>query len=198
MIITERDLEDICIGVMQKREADNQYSLRGGTLSRAMFEEFVKEGRVTLEVENATRQKREQEVRRQEHQDRDESGQAAEASNSNCAIDSAGRQETQQVGKERPIIYIAGPMTGYEYFNFPAFHRAAKHWRSCGYCVQNPAEINTDYGMLAQEEQLKRDIQALLLCNTVWMLRGWSYSKGAKVELAIAKWLNMNVWYEGE
>jgi hypothetical protein len=198
MLITERDLEDICIGVMQKREADNQYSLRGGTLSRAMFEEFVKEGRVILEVENATRQKRKQEVCRQEHQDRDESGQAAEASNSDCAIDPAQCQNQGQGRKERPIIYIAGPMTGYADLNFPAFHRAATHWRSCGYSVQNPAEINAVDDGRTDHERRRRDIQALLLCGSIYMLRGWSSSNGAKTELVIAKWLNFTVWYEGE
>ena len=40
----------------------------------------------------------------------------------------------------RPKIYIAGPMRGYENFNFPAFDAAAQLYRAIGYEVFNPAD----------------------------------------------------------
>lgn len=202
MLITEQDLANICIDIMQKRDADNRYSLRGGTLSRAMFEEFVKEGRVTLEVENATQIRKEssglqhqgacqgasscqngEEVRREE---------SPKDRRSDCAGQSA------QIGRqERPIIYIAGPMGGLPERNFPAFHRCAAHLRAQGYAVLNPAEINTVGDGRSMREIVQRDLGALLLCNTICMLSGWPDSTGARTELAVAKWAGMAVWYEG-
>ena len=41
-------------------------------------------------------------------------------------------------------LYLAGPMTGIEDLNFPAFHAEAARLRALGYTVINPAEINAD------------------------------------------------------
>ena len=40
-----------------------------------------------------------------------------------------------------PILYIAGPMTGDENFNYPAFFSAAQILEDVGYTVINPADI---------------------------------------------------------
>lgn len=37
-------------------------------------------------------------------------------------------------------VYLAGPMTGIEDFNFPAFNDMAAKLRARGYVVENPAE----------------------------------------------------------
>lgn len=39
------------------------------------------------------------------------------------------------------IVYVAGPMSGYEQFNRPAFHSAAKRLTDKGYVVLNPATL---------------------------------------------------------
>ena len=41
-------------------------------------------------------------------------------------------------------VYIAGPMSGIENSNFPAFHAAAAELRALGHEVVNPAELNPD------------------------------------------------------
>ncbi len=105
-------------------------------------------------------------------------------------------------------IYIAGPMTGYKEFNFPAFHKAANDLRLQGHEVFNPAEADiAEYGVDiskgndtgCQEKAAKEhgfDLRKALaddlayIClqaDAIYMLKGWEYSKGANAEHATAK-----------
>lgn len=90
-------------------------------------------------------------------------------------------------------IYIAGPMTGYPELNYPAFASASAWLRSQGHEVVSPAELNpidTEY-----RAAMVNDIQALITCDTIYMLKGWHDSKGAKLEWHIAKTLNMEILF---
>ncbi len=89
-------------------------------------------------------------------------------------------------------IYIAGPMTGIPEFNFPAFHAAAAALRSMGHEAINPAEVVTDT-TTSWAECMRRDIPALLTCEAVVTLDGWEKSKGANLEIHIARALGMPV-----
>jgi hypothetical protein len=87
-------------------------------------------------------------------------------------------------------VYVSGPMTGYEDYNRPAFHRATRHLRDLGFTVVNPAELDEADGS-AEEIQshawyLKRDIAALLTCDAIYLLPGWKHSKGATLEKQVA------------
>lgn len=89
-------------------------------------------------------------------------------------------------------VYVAGPMTGYEDWNRPAFHAAAARLRSFGYEVVNPAEL--DWGMTDEELAatphhvfLHRDLKALLECDLIYPLPGAEWSKGATLEMQVAK-----------
>lgn len=87
-------------------------------------------------------------------------------------------------------VYIAGPMTGLPELNFPAFHAEAKKWRDLGHDVVNPAEINPDHTM-PWAECMRRDIAALVTCDTIVLLPNWRLSRGASLEQHIAKQLSM-------
>ena len=87
-------------------------------------------------------------------------------------------------------IYIAGPMTGLPDFNFPAFRDAAARLRGMGYEVINPAELVPEPGT-PWLECMRIDIAALIHCDAICMLPGWEKSRGACLENAIAKGLNM-------
>ena len=80
-------------------------------------------------------------------------------------------------------VYIAGPMSGYEEFNFPAFNRVEELLRkSYGYKhVINPAKLHptTD---LPWVEFLKQDLRELITCDAVFLLKGWEKSRGATLE----------------
>lgn len=102
-------------------------------------------------------------------------------------------------------VYIAGPMTGYPDLNFPAFHAAAAEYRKRGCFVINPAEMNGGdaeiANMTAAEQQahwvrcMKKDINALLTCDEIVMLDGWTKSKGATLEHHIARNLGLTINY---
>lgn len=89
-----------------------------------------------------------------------------------------------------PIVYIAGPMTGYKEYNRPAFHAKEAELKELGYCVLSPA--NLPDGMTVPQ-YMNIDIAMLQQCDYIYMLDGWEESTGAKAELAIAKSLKIRV-----
>jgi len=107
-------------------------------------------------------------------------------------------------------VYIAGPMTGIASFNFPAFDDKRDELKAKGYEVVSPVDIDRAHGfdpMGWTEEEcsrdslpedfmggaIKRDVDALLKCDCIYMLEGWQKSDGAKAELAIAQWIGLEV-----
>lgn len=91
-------------------------------------------------------------------------------------------------------VYVAGPMTGIPDFNFPAFNAEAAKLRDAGFCVENPAEHGIWEGAEWQD-YLRYDLTRLAICDQIHLLPGWSKSKGACLELHIAKALGMLVSY---
>ncbi|TKK29527.1 hypothetical protein PspCFBP13528_17495 [Pseudomonas sp. CFBP13528] len=88
-------------------------------------------------------------------------------------------------------IYLSGPMTGLPGLNFPAFAAMTASLRADGHVVTNPAELNPDSG--SWTDCMRRDIAALMECDTVATLPGWEHSKGASLEVLIAERLGMTV-----
>ena len=43
---------------------------------------------------------------------------------------------------------------------------------------------------------VQRDVDAILSCDAIFMLHGWSESRGAKAEKAVAEWLGLMVFYQ--
>ena len=89
-------------------------------------------------------------------------------------------------------VYLAGPMTGYENFNFPAFNAAAQRLRAEGFDVVNPA----DHGIVEGAEwadYLRFDLGKLVQCASIALLPGWEASKGANLEVSVAQKLGMFV-----
>lgn len=93
-------------------------------------------------------------------------------------------------------IYIAGPMTGFEDYNFPAFNKAARVFRDKGFTVFNPAEHGVVDGA-EWEDYMAYDLTQLGQCGIVYMLKGWEMSRGACLEQLIASSLKMKIVYEG-
>lgn len=114
----------------------------------------------------------------------------------------------------RRKIYIAGPMRGIPFYNFPEFDRAAEKLFNEGWDPVNPAEldrelgyhpedmpVNFDWNSIPEGFPLKaivaKDIDALTECDAIYMLAGWEKSKGAKAEVAVAMWLGLEVLFAG-
>ena len=91
------------------------------------------------------------------------------------------------------IIYISGPMTGYEALNFPAFNAAEALLASLGHQVVNPAKLNPDPST-PWHRCMRIDIKALMDCDAIAMLPGYKFSKGAMGELFNAKLVCMAVF----
>lgn len=103
--------------------------------------------------------------------------------------------------------YLAGPMSGIEAFNFPAFHEAARRLRLAGLEVVNPAELDEAKGHFdgiesddpieiawARAQYLRRDLRWLVHCDSVTVLSGWAQSIGAQVEVFAALAIGMPVF----
>lgn len=88
-------------------------------------------------------------------------------------------------------VYIAGPMSGYEGYNFPAFFTAATKWREAGWEVINPAELDGQDTNQPWDFYLRRDLKLLVDCDAIAMLPDWELSKGAKLEHYVAMKLGL-------
>lgn len=102
-------------------------------------------------------------------------------------------------------IYLAGPMTGFPNYNFPAFFDAEEKLKEQGYEVINPARLDSDAGydpthpdFVMDEAFLvgaaKRDLMGVIDTDAIALLPEWEGSKGAKAELAVARWLGKKVY----
>ena len=119
------------------------------------------------------------------------------------------------INPTRKAVYIAGPMQGYEDFNFDAFFAAAKEWGDKGYLVGNPAQKDIDThgdnvykssdGDISEAEDKGFCLRTALQWDLSWiatqatdiyMLRGWERSYGAKAEHALAVALKINIHYQ--
>lgn len=89
-------------------------------------------------------------------------------------------------------VYIAGPMTGLPSYNFPAFNAKAEELRAAGWHVENPAEHGHVEGAI-WEDYLRWDISRIATCGAIYLLPGWSRSKGASLEVHIAGALGMEI-----
>jgi hypothetical protein len=100
-------------------------------------------------------------------------------------------------------IYIAGPMRGKPRFNFDSFAGAAQSLRHHGWEVLSPAEADIDNGfdpdnpgeITAEryESWMRRDFDMIKRSDSIFLLRGWQESEGARRELAFALALGLSI-----
>jgi hypothetical protein len=88
-------------------------------------------------------------------------------------------------------VYVAGPMTGLKDRNYPAFAAETARLRALGYEVISPAELNVGVEHEGWEACMRRDIAAMLTCDIVQLLPGWLKSRGATVEVNLARELGI-------
>jgi hypothetical protein len=104
------------------------------------------------------------------------------------------RRFLQQFKDRTGRVYVAGPMTGLPDFNYPAFHAAAAQLRAQGLHVENPAEHGNTEGA-DWEDYVRYDLGRLATCSAIYLLPGWENSKGAQLEVHVARTLEMFVMY---
>ena len=93
----------------------------------------------------------------------------------------------------KTTLYLSGPMTGLPDFNAPAFNAAAQTLRSLGHTVFNPVE-NGVPPEAAWADHMRADIAALTKCAALVALPGCKNSRGARLEIHIAKCLDMPIY----
>ena len=93
-------------------------------------------------------------------------------------------------------IYISGAITGTTVY-MERFSKAEEYLTKQGFSVINPAKVNaqlpddTNY-----EEYMKMSITMLDMCDSIYMLKGWSSSRGANRELGYALGNDKTIIYE--
>lgn len=107
-------------------------------------------------------------------------------------------------------VYLAGPMRGIPFFNFPAFDEAAKRGHALGFIITSPAEHDREVGLdetlyptgdIQQAEQdgfnlkasLDWDLSTIREQQAIALLPGWEKSVGAQAELAVARLYGLEV-----
>jgi hypothetical protein len=104
-------------------------------------------------------------------------------------------------------LYVAGPMTEYRDrgWNFAEFDAATNYLRGLGHVVISPAEHDIDTGFdpanpasqeLDRQQMLRWDLEELIQCDAVYMLRGWESSEGARLEHRVAQALGLKVFLQ--
>lgn len=98
------------------------------------------------------------------------------------------------------LYYLAGPMTGYPEYNWPAFEYASDMLRSDSWDIISPHEndheetLETRGSTLPYAGYLADDFKLLLDCGGIILLQGWTASRGAMAEFQYAVTADMEIW----
>lgn len=128
--------------------------------------------------------------------------------------------ELTKTKKTKYNLYIAGPMTGKEQFNFPLFDKVRDIYETIGFNVFSPADhdrklLGREKDWLPTDEHHEGEwkywdvpnapgLRKMLGDDLLWiaenadaivMLPGWENSKGAKAEWALAHALGLEISY---
>ena len=104
----------------------------------------------------------------------------------------------------RRVLYIAGPMTGYEDLNYPAFNHAEEQLIDAGYKTLNPTEATKglpDDLKLSWEWYMRSALRMVTYADGIALLPGWQQSPGATLEVEVAQKLaipcrEVNEWLQ--
>lgn len=97
-------------------------------------------------------------------------------------------------------VYISGPISGTDDF-IQRFAEAERSLKEAGYTdIFNPTDAERfkaqPPGSTTWEEYMGEDLRELVLCDTVYFLKGWQHSKGATLEHKVAEHLGLQMLWE--
>ncbi len=105
-------------------------------------------------------------------------------------------------------VYISGPITGLQNENISEFKKYEDKFKNLNFEVVNPHSLFTkdeideinrklEYKEITFEEYhsffMRRDVKEMMDCDIIAVLNGWEKSKGANIEVYIARNLNIPV-----
>ena len=89
-------------------------------------------------------------------------------------------------------VYISGAITNDPYYK-EHFEKVEEELLAGGLDVINPAKKGPGY---TYKEYMDMSLKELMQCDTIMMLKGYEYSKGALLELHYAQCVGMNIFFE--
>lgn len=93
-------------------------------------------------------------------------------------------------------IYISGPITGTTDYK-ERFAAAEDKLKANGYEVVNPARVTESLPeSLTWEQYMGVAVCVMALCDSIYMLKGWRDSRGAKMEREIMLTNGRKILYE--
>lgn len=96
------------------------------------------------------------------------------------------------IQNKKKVVFICGPMTGYENYNRDAFLLKERELISCGAVVLNPARLPDG---LEHDQYLTVTRGMIRVSDSVCLLPDWERSEGARQEVLYA--LKRNIWPTG-
>lgn len=99
--------------------------------------------------------------------------------------------------KHQYDIYVSGKMTGVENYNRERFNEVSEKLRNDGFAVFNPGEIigRDDWSW---SDYMRVSLTGMLASRALYVLDGYETSKGANIEIELAKNLDMHIIYEND
>ncbi len=95
---------------------------------------------------------------------------------------------------QMPRAYVAGPMRGYDLYNFPMFDTCRDRLLSMDWDVVSPADLDRDNGIFETTTvlpegfiftALRRDFAAIVTCEAIVFLPNWELSSGSRAEARV-------------
>lgn len=98
-------------------------------------------------------------------------------------------------------IYISIPITGHDYQEQKKKARKiAEAIRGLGHEPVNPFEVEAAPSHLSEQEKyayyMALDIADLLICDGIYLTRGWASSKGCRLEASAAEIYEKQIYYK--
>lgn len=90
-------------------------------------------------------------------------------------------------------VYIAGPMTGLPDFNYPAFFAAADQLAALGHEPINPARTEGREDCRTWLDFMRAALRDVAEAEGIALLPGWWESRGAAIEAALGRDLELDV-----
>lgn len=97
--------------------------------------------------------------------------------------------------KFAPKIYISGPISDDPEYK-EKFRAAHQMLEQCGFDVLDPTELVKVSDDKDYTDYLSEAVWHMLKADELYMLKGWSRSTGAKLELKLARLLGKKIRYE--
>lgn len=89
-------------------------------------------------------------------------------------------------------------MTDYPDFNHGLFNKVTHKLRAEGHQVINPAEAFEGDTTKTWEQYMRTGLYGLMSCDVVYALPEWHRSVGARLEVAVALSIGMDIFYYDE